>query len=378
MSWFDNLIPRIKTRDKTQQVPDGLWLKCAGCDHTLYRQDAEKNQMVCPHCGHHMRIKARQRLLNLFDKNCEKREIGKDLQPADFLKFKDQKRYKDRIAAAQKKSNENDALIVMEGDIFGRRFTAAAFEFEFMGDSMGSVVGEKFVRGVENAILHETPFICFAASGGARMQEGLTSLMQMAKTSAALTELSKSRLPFISVLTDPTMGGVSASFAMLGDVIVAEPNALIGFAGPRVIEQTVREKLPEGFQRSEFLLKTGAIDCIISRKEMRIELAKIAAMLMQQTAPDITDEEPITTPQPQLPAPEDKVEEKAVNQAANEAEKPSETVSTSDKAEEQTQSGEVNNSAEQVVAEPADTDKTAETTTDTSPLSAISATSEEK
>lgn len=291
MSWFDSLMPsRIKTKKKTQQIPDGLWKTCPGCGEVLYAQDLEYNQQVCPKCGHHMRIGARKRLALLFDKNSETFEIGKTLQPTDFLKFKDSKRYKDRIAQAKKKTGEDDAIIAMSGKLFGMDVTAAAFEFNFMGGSMGSVVGERFVRGVEHAIENVTPFICFAASGGARMQEGLTSLMQMAKTSAALTQLAKHKLPFISVLTDPTMGGVSASFAMLGDVIVAEPGALIGFAGPRVIEQTVRETLPEGFQRSEFLLAKGALDKIIDRRHMREELADLLAMLMHHPRPDIDND----------------------------------------------------------------------------------------
>lgn len=286
MSWFDNLMPsRIKTRSKNQQVPDGLWLKCSGCSTTLYREEVKNNQMVCPKCGYHMRISARERLTHLFDADTPTAEIGEKLQPTDFLKFKDSKRYKDRIAQAHKASGENDALVALSGKILGRDFTVAAFEFSYMGGSMGSVVGERFARAVEHAIAHKTPFVCFAASGGARMQEGLTSLMQMAKTSAALTQLSKNGLPFISVLTDPTMGGVSASFAMLGDIIIAEPGALIGFAGPRVIEQTVRETLPEGFQRSEFLMEKGAIDRIVPRLQMRNELVDLCAILLKQPMP---------------------------------------------------------------------------------------------
>lgn len=285
MSWFEKLMPsRIKTKIKNQQVPDGLWIKCPGCNEVLYAQDVALNQQVCPKCGYHIRIKARVRLEQLFDSNAEKIEIGQSLHPKDFLKFKDSKRYKERIDTAHKKTQENDALIVMAGKLFGRDLTAAAFEFDYMGGSMGSVVGERFCLGVEYAIKHQTPFVSFAASGGARMQEGLVSLMQMAKTSAILTRLSKAKLPFISVLTDPTMGGVSASFAMLGDIIVAEPGALVGFAGPRVIEQTVREALPEGFQRSEFLLEKGAIDAIVDRRQMREELASLLALLQNQPA----------------------------------------------------------------------------------------------
>lgn len=292
MSWFDNLMPsRIKTKSKNQQVPDGLWMKCAGCSEVLYAQDVKYNQQVCPKCGHHMRISARERLDNLFDKDTPREEIAAKLQPTDFLKFKDSKRYKDRIAQASKASGESDALIAMAGTIYGRLFTAAAFEFSFMGGSMGSVVGERFVRAVDYAIKNRTPFVCFSASGGARMQEGLTSLMQMAKTSAALTQLTEAGLPFVSVLTDPTMGGVSASFAMLGDIIIAEPGALIGFAGPRVIEQTVRETLPEGFQRSEFLMEKGAIDMIVDRRKMREELALLCAMLLNERAPDLYKKE---------------------------------------------------------------------------------------
>lgn len=301
MSWFDNLMPsRIKTRNKNQQVPDGLWLKCPGCSNTLYREEVKNNQMVCPKCGHHMRIKARERLALLFDTDTPKIEIGEKLQPTDFLKFKDSKRYKDRISQAMKASGEKDALIAIAGKILGHDFTVAAFEFSYMGGSMGSVVGERFTRAVEYAIEHKTPFVCFAASGGARMQEGLTSLMQMAKTSAALTQLSQNGLPFISVLTDPTMGGVSASFAMLGDIIIAEPGALIGFAGPRVIEQTVRETLPEGFQRSEFLMEKGAIDRIVSRLKMRNELVDLCAILLKQPAPMLEAESltPMQTSEP--------------------------------------------------------------------------------
>lgn len=285
MSWFDNLLPsKIKTRTKTQ-IPDGLWKQCSGCNEVLYAQDLTYNLEVCPKCNHHMRISARKRLLALFDPEQELIEIGDKLQPTDFLKFKDSKSYKDRIKQAQKASEEHDALITMAGRLHGEMLTACAFEFSYMGGSMGSVVGERFVLGVEYAIEHRTPFVCFSASGGARMQEGLTSLMQMAKTSASLTQLTQAGLPFISVLTDPTMGGVSASLAMLGDVIIAEPNALIGFAGPRVIEQTVRETLPEGFQRSEFLLQKGAIDMIVDRRQMRDELAKLVALLMHRPNP---------------------------------------------------------------------------------------------
>lgn len=281
MSWFEKLIPsRISTSDK-KQLPDGLWSKCDSCEATIYTAELEANQRVCPKCSHHMRIGARKRLEALFDKDSQE-EIGTKLKPIDKLKFKDSKTYKDRIKTAQKQTNESEAIIAFSGLLIDKPIVIAAFEFDYMGGSMGSVVGEKFVLAVEKAIELNAPFICFAASGGARMQEGLISLMQMAKTSAALTKLAEKKLPFISVLTDPTMGGVSASFAMLGDLIVAEPKALIGFAGPRVIEQTVRETLPEGFQRSEFLLEKGAIDMIIDRRKMRETLADILASLCYQ------------------------------------------------------------------------------------------------
>ncbi len=291
MSWLDKLLPsRIHTSDK-KQVPDDIWSKCDSCDATVYVAELEANQRVCTKCGHHMRITARKRLLALFDKDTET-EIATDLKPVDKLKFKDSKRYKDRISAAQKQTGENDALVAFSGELNARPVVAAAFEFSYMGGSMGAVVGEKFVQSVETAIELNAPFVCFAASGGARMQEGLISLMQMAKTSAALTRLSAKKLPFISVLTDPTMGGVSASFAMLGDVVLAEPKALIGFAGPRVIEQTVRETLPEGFQRSEFLLEKGAIDMIVDRRQMRDTLISVLSMLMPVGAAETTKESP--------------------------------------------------------------------------------------
>lgn len=286
MSWFQKLIPpKIKRRESAKKVvPEGLWSKCPSCEAVLYAADLENNQHVCPHCGHHHRIGARKRLDLLLDED-GRGEVGANVQPLDSLKFKDSRRYTDRLGDAGKETGEIDALVVMEGSMHGLKVTAAAFEFRFMGGSMGSVVGERFVRGVEASIRGKKPFICIAASGGARMQEGLTSLMQMAKTSAALTQLSANRLPFISVLTDPTMGGVSASFAMLGDVIIGEPKALIGFAGPRVIEQTVRETLPEGFQRSEFLVEHGAIDLIVDRREMKQTLTRLCAQLMRKAAP---------------------------------------------------------------------------------------------
>jgi len=285
MSWFQKLVPpKIKARREVKKsVPEGLWSKCPACNEVLYKADLHNNLEVCPKCSHHHRIGARTRLDMLLDAE-GRREIGGEIKPIDPLKFKDSKKYSDRLAEAQSGTEESDALVVMAGAIQSLPVVAAAFEFKFMGGSMGSVVGERFVRGVEAAIETRSAFVCFSASGGARMQEGLISLMQMAKTSAALTHLSANRLPFISVLTDPTMGGVSASFAMLGDLIIAEPNALIGFAGPRVIEQTVRETLPEGFQRAEFLLEKGAIDRIVDRREMRAELASTISMLMRRPA----------------------------------------------------------------------------------------------
>ncbi|MGZ4954673.1 MAG: acetyl-CoA carboxylase, carboxyltransferase subunit beta [Methylobacter sp.] len=282
MSWFEKLIPstiRTEGSNKKGAVPEGLWNKCPSCNAILYNTELERNFSVCPKCDHHMRISARTRL-NMFLDEGGHEEIGKNVKPVDPLRFKDSKKYKDRITQAQKQSKENDALVVMKGQLKGRNIVAAAFDFGFMGGSMGSVVGEKFVRGVNKSLELGVPFIVFTASGGARMQESLFSLFQMAKTSAALTKLSDAGLPYISFMTDPTMGGVSASLAMLGDINVAEPNALIGFAGPRVIEQTVREKLPEGFQRSEFLQEHGAIDMIIDRREMRDKIAGILALLM--------------------------------------------------------------------------------------------------
>jgi acetyl-CoA carboxylase carboxyl transferase subunit beta len=283
MSWFEKLMPsRIRTDGGSKRgVPEGLWDKCPGCTAVLYRAEMERNLDVCPKCGHHNRIDARRRLDTFLDEE-GREEIAVELSPQDPLKFKDSKKYKDRISQAQKQTGEKDALVVMRGKLKSLDLVAAAFEFSFMGGSMGSVVGEKFVRGADIAIEHNIPMVCFSASGGARMQESLFSLLQMAKTSAVLNRMSKRGLPFISVLTDPTMGGVSASFAMLGDVNVAEPNALIGFAGPRVIEQTVREKLPEGFQRSEFLLEHGAIDMIVDRRNMRDEMASLLRKLTNQ------------------------------------------------------------------------------------------------
>ena len=285
MSWLDKIpqkIKRVVDSAQKKNVPEGLWSKCESCMTVLYKTDLDSNLEVCPKCSHHNRIGARNRLNQMLDSE-ERVEIGANVEPIDSLKFKDSKSYADRMKAAQKEGGEKDALIVMQGQMLGIKVVIAAFEFKFMGGSMGSVVGERFVRGVDVAIRNKAAFICISASGGARMQEGLLSLMQMAKTSAALTKLSNAGLPYISVLTDPTMGGVSASFAMLGDVIVAEPNALIGFAGPRVIEQTVRETLPEGFQRAEFLLAHGAVDLIIDRREMRQRLANILSSLMRMS-----------------------------------------------------------------------------------------------
>jgi acetyl-CoA carboxylase carboxyl transferase subunit beta len=282
MSWFKKLVPstiRINGSNKRNSVPEGLWNKCPSCNAILYNIELERNFSVCPKCEHHLRISARARL-NMFLDEEGREEIGKNVKPTDPLKFKDSKKYKDRIAQAQKQTKESDALVVMKGKLKGKDIVVAAFDFNFMGGSMGSVVGERFVRGINTSLALGAPFVVFTASGGARMQESLFSLFQMAKTSAALTKLSEAGIPYISFMTDPTMGGVSASLAMLGDINVAEPKALIGFAGPRVIEQTVREKLPEGFQRSEFLQEHGAIDMIIDRREMRDKIASILSMLM--------------------------------------------------------------------------------------------------
>jgi acetyl-CoA carboxylase carboxyl transferase subunit beta len=287
MSWFQKLLPpKIKRRESAdikKSVPDGLWHKCPSCQAVLYHADLEKNHSVCPKCNYHHRIGARTRLDWLLDSE-GRFEIGSEVLSVDTLKFKDQKKYSDRLVEGKKKTGEDDALIVMQGSIHALPVVAASFEFDFMGGSMGSVVGERFVRGVQVALEQKCPYICFSASGGARMQEGLLSLMQMAKTSAALTQLSEARLPFISVLTDPTMGGVSASYAFLGDVVIAEPGALIGFAGARVIQQTVRETLPDGFQRAEFLLEHGAIDMIVDRRQMRDQLATLITLLTKQDA----------------------------------------------------------------------------------------------
>lgn len=281
MSWFQKLMPsRIRTEGgKSRKVPDGLWTKCKSCEAVLYRPELERSLNVCPKCDHHMSLTGRARLEAFLDED-DRIELGQNLKPKDPLKFRDTKRYRDRIVAAQKATGENDAMVVMRGALMDLPLTACAFDFKFMGGSMGSVVGEKFMVGVDSALEHRQPLVCFAASGGARMQEGLFSLMQMAKTSAGLARMAEAGLPFISVLTHPTTGGVSASLGMLGDLNVAEPAALIGFAGPRVIEQTVREQLPEGFQRSEFLLEKGAIDMIVDRREMRSRLHQVLSLLM--------------------------------------------------------------------------------------------------
>ncbi len=286
MSWLNKLLPPKIKREQGQRrtsLPEGLWSKCPTCEAVLYATDLEKNLQVCPKCGHHNRLNARQRLDLLLDPE-GRFEIGAEVVPVDTLKFKDSKKYPDRLMDANQTTGETDSLVVLQGAVKTMPVVAAAFEFEFMGGSMGSVLGERFVRGVQVAVEQKMPFICVSASGGARMQEGLFSLMQMAKSTAALTKLAEAGLPFISILTDPTMGGVSASFAFVGDVVIAEPNALIGFAGPRVIEQTVREKLPEGFQRSEFLLEKGAIDMIVDRRELRDQLARTLALLQKLPA----------------------------------------------------------------------------------------------
>jgi acetyl-CoA carboxylase carboxyl transferase subunit beta len=286
MSWLDKLLPpRIQPTDPAERrtVPEGVWIKCPSCDTVLYNADLEQNLNVCPKCDHHHRIGARARLDAFLDPE-GRWEIGQEVVPVDALKFRDNKKYPERLKDALETTGETDALVVQGGAVMSVPLIAACFEFDFMGGSMGSVVGERFVRGVEAAIEQKVPFICFTATGGARMQEGLLSLMQMAKTNAALTRLAKAKLPYISVLTDPTMGGVSASFAFVGDIVIGEPKALIGFAGPRVIENTVREKLPEGFQRSEFLLQKGALDMIVDRRQLRAVIARSLALLLRQSA----------------------------------------------------------------------------------------------
>jgi acetyl-CoA carboxylase carboxyl transferase subunit beta len=290
MSWLEKLLPpKIKQTDPADRrtVPEGLWIKCPGCDSVLYKTDLEQNLNVCPSCSHHLRMSARARLDGFLDAE-GRYEIGQEVLPVDPLKFKDSRKYTERLKEALENTGETDALIAMGGTVHGIELVVTCFEFDFMGGSMGSVVGERFVRAVHTAIEQKAPFVCFTATGGARMQEGLLSLMQMAKTNAALTRLAKKGLPYISVLTDPTMGGVSAGFAFMGDVVIAEPKALIGFAGPRVIESTVRVTLPEGFQRAEFLLKHGAVDMISDRRDLRKTVAKTLAMLQRQSADALT------------------------------------------------------------------------------------------
>ena len=290
MSWIDRIFSKnTSSSSRKANVPEGVWTKCTSCEQVLYREELKRHLEVCPKCGHHMRIDARERLLCLLDQDSVQ-ELAAELEPKDILKFKDLKKYKDRITAAQKDTGEKDALITFYGTLYNMPVVAAASNFSFMGGSMGSVVGAKFVKAAEKAIEENCPFVCFSASGGARMQEALFSLMQMAKTSAVLAKMREKGVPFISVLTDPTLGGVSASFAMLGDINIAEPKALIGFAGPRVIEQTVREKLPEGFQRSDFLLEKGAIDMIVKRADMRNTLASLLAKLMNKPSPFVESE----------------------------------------------------------------------------------------
>jgi acetyl-CoA carboxylase carboxyl transferase subunit beta len=295
VTWFEKIMPsRIKTERRTRSVPEGLWIKCPACDAVLYRAELERNLQVCPKCSHHMRITARDRLERFLDEGTG-RELAAEVEPEDPLKFRDSKKYRDRLTVAQKAVGEKDALIVMAGALHGIDVVACAFEFRFLGGSMGSVVGERFTRGAEFCIEHRRPLICFSSSGGARMQEGLLSLLQMSKTSAVLARMAAARLPFVSVLTDPTTGGVSASLAMLGDLNIGEPRALIGFAGPRVIEQTVRETLPEGFQRSEFLLEHGAIDLIVDRRDQRDRIASLLALLLARPPLERPDES-ATTP----------------------------------------------------------------------------------
>lgn len=292
MTWFEKIMPsRIKTERRTRSVPEGLWIKCPACDAVLYRAELERNLQVCPKCSHHMRIEARDRIDRFLDAGSG-RELAAEVEPEDPLKFRDSKKYRDRLSVAQKTVGEKDAMIVMAGALHGIELVACAFEFRFLGGSMGSVVGERFTRGAEHCLEHSLPLVCFSSSGGARMQEGLLSLLQMSKTSAVLARMAQARLPFISVLTDPTTGGVSASLAMLGDLNIAEPRALIGFAGPRVIEQTVRETLPEGFQRSEFLLEHGAIDLIVDRRDLRDRIAALLAVMLGRPPLSRADENP--------------------------------------------------------------------------------------
>lgn len=298
MSWLEKILDKTNiVSSRKASIPEGVWTKCTSCEQVLYHAELERNLEVCPKCDHHMRMPARRRLETFLDEG-NRQELATELEPTDKLKFKDSKRYKDRLAAAQKASGEKDALVVMKGELLGLPVVACAFEFSFMGGSMGSVVGARFVKAVEAAMENECGLVCFSASGGARMQEALMSLMQMAKTSAALERLTAKGLPFISVMTDPTMGGVSASLAMLGDINIGEPNALIGFAGRRVIEQTVREDLPEGFQRSEFLLEHGAIDMIVDRREMRQRVGGLIAKMTNTDSPLVVsvDQTPVEAP----------------------------------------------------------------------------------
>lgn len=328
MSWFEKLIPsRIGTSTRAKgNVPEGLWVKCAGCSTVLYRAELERTHEVCEKCGAHMRLFARARIKQLMDPDGQ-HELDTDVVPVDALKFKDSKRYKDRLVQATKSSGEKDALIVVRGSIEGVAVVVAVFDFRFMGGSMGSVVGEKFTRACEHCIENSLPLVCFSASGGARMQEALYSLLQMGKTSSKLAQLSDRGLPFISVLTDPTMGGVSASLAMLGDLIIAEPGARIGFAGPRVIEQTVREKLPEGFQSSEFLLEHGAIDMIVDRRDMRAKLSTLLAMLMKLEQP--------SKPQPSVADGEDDTDSKDESNASSQADESSPVIESDPGAQNQ-------------------------------------------
>lgn len=318
MSWFHKLLPsKIRTTEKKKSIPEGLWTKCHGCSAVLFRSELERNLEVCPKCSHHHRISARRRLEKFLDKDMLE-EIGQDLEPSDRLKFKDTKRYKDRLTAAQKQTGEKDALIVMQGTVHKVPLVACAFEFSFIGGSMGQVVGERFIMAVNRAIERKLPLVCFATSGGARMQESLISLMQMARTSAALTKLSAQHLPFITVLSDPCMGGVSASLATLGDIIIAEPKALIGFAGPRVIEQIVKQSLPEGFQRSEFLLEHGAIDMIEDRRVLRERIAKLIAKMQKLNNP-LPQSVPLLTETVIKAVPSHAVEEEQVVEEPQEA-----------------------------------------------------------
>ncbi len=304
MSWFQKLMPaRIRTEGgKSRKVPDGVWTKCKACDAVLYQPELERSLHVCPKCGHHMSLSGRARLEAFLDEG-DQVELGAELVPVDVLRFRDTRKYRDRLAATQKATGENDAMVVLRGHLLEMPLVAAAFDFRFMGGSMGSVVGEKFMAGVHECLERELPLVCFSASGGARMQEGLFSLMQMAKTSAGLARMSEQGLPFISVLTHPTTGGVSASLGMLGDINLAEPNALIGFAGPRVIEQTVREKLPEGFQRAEFLLEKGAIDQIVDRRELRKRVHVLLSLLMDRRPAPVREGE-LLEPASETPAPD--------------------------------------------------------------------------